>query len=241
MNHEHTMNREHIMNREQGRIAGCREGGFTAIELVVALGIFSVIAIISSVAMINTFAGIRQVSEGTELQVQAQNSAEWVSRLLRYTDQVPGTESAIVSAGPHDITFTTWSGTGDDPDAPYRARLAVIPDADGYSLVSDVAPGQLVDGLWTWSGDWSTTAVPAGAARRILLQAPADMGEPFTLRIFACAPADGCAETERDVTPSASGPIALQAGEEVVAVEIILGDPADAANAVTQRIGLVNS
>jgi len=106
MNHEHTMNREHIMNREQGRIAGCREGGFTAIELVVALGIFSVIAIISSVAMINTFAGIRQVSEGTELQVQAQNSAEWVSRLLRYTDQVPGTESAIVSAGPHDITFS---------------------------------------------------------------------------------------------------------------------------------------
>ena len=224
---------------ERSRASRC-DAGFTAVELVVALGIFSVIAIISSVAMIGAFDGIRQVSSGTELQVQSQNSAEWASRLLRYTAAPPGDSAAVVSAGPTSITVNTWSGTGDDPDAPYRARLMVLPDAEGYALVSDVAPGQLVNGAWTWSGDWQAAGVPAGADRRVLLQVPTAVGPPLSVRVFACKPLEGCAQTERNVTPAVTGPVALATGEQVVAIDIVLGDVDDPANAVSQRIGLVN-
>ncbi|MFM1965284.1 MAG: hypothetical protein RL134_1009 [Actinomycetota bacterium] len=216
------------------------DGGFTAVELVVAVGIFSVLAMLSATAMIYLFGGIREVSSGTQLQAQSQNSAEWVSRLLRYTDQVPGATAAIVSAAPDRITVNTWSGTGDDPDAAYRARLIVIPDGDGYALVSDVAEGQLNAGAWSWTGDWQSAAVPAGASRRVLLQVPASTGPPFNVKVIACRPDLGCSATSRDATPMTPGPVVLAAGEEVVALEVLLGDVDDPLNAVTQRIELVN-
>lgn len=217
-----------------------RDGGFTVVELVVALGIFSALAAMSATAMIYVFGGVREVSSATQLQAQSQNSAEWVSRLLRYTAVPPGASAAIVSADAREITVNTWAGTGEDPDVPYRARVMVVPDGDGFALVSDVAPGTLSQGAWTWPGDWQSSSVPVGASRRILLQVPASVGEPFDVHVIVCNPDAGCLQTERDATPASSGPPVLAEGEQIVAVEITIGDVADPNNAVSQRIGLVN-
>ncbi len=221
------------------------DAGFTLAELMVALGVFSVLAVISGAAMLSVMSGIRTVSASTEIQVEAQNSAVWVSRLLRYAALPPGSESAFVSAGDQSLVFHTWAGAGETPDAPYRARLAVVTAPDGsQQLISDVAPGTLRDGEWVWSGTWvggsGQDSPSADAVRRILLEVDAGQAPPAQFTVWACRPAEGCDATARNVTPARPGAISLNEGERLFAVDVVLGRTDDPLSAVTQRINLVN-
>ena len=137
---------------------------------MVSLAVFSVLAIISATAMLNIFAGIRQVAAQSNELAQAQNTAEWVSRLIRYTAVPAGVEAPIVQAGPESIVLYSFSGTGQRNDVPYKVRVMTLEQSDGTrDVISDVAPGVLIDGEWQWSGNWIGTEIPAGAVRRYLL------------------------------------------------------------------------
>jgi len=221
------------------------DAGFTLAELMVALGVFSILAVISGAAMLSVMSGIRTVSASTEIQVEAQNSAVWVSRLLRYAAIPPGSESAFLSADQQSLVFHTWAGAGPTPDSPYRARLGVITAPDGaQQLISDVAPGRLQDGEWAWSGNWiggSLQEPPsADSARRVLLEVGSGQASPVEFTVWACRPAEGCEATARNVTPAAPAAISLNEGERLFAVDIVLGRTDDPLSAVTQRINLVN-
>jgi prepilin-type N-terminal cleavage/methylation domain-containing protein len=217
------------------------DSGFTMAEMMVALGVFSALAVISGAAMLSVFSGIRSVSAGTEVQVESANSAVWISRLLRYAATPPGTQEAFTVAGPETLTFTTWAGAGTEPDVPYRVRLGIVATPEGtQQLVSDVAPGELQQGSWTWSGNWGSTDAPVGANRRILLEVPGDAAVPVQFTLWACQPSADCAATARDATPTNPGAISLNEGERLFAVDVVLGDTDDPLTALTQRVGLVN-
>ncbi len=218
-----------------------RQGGYTVIELMVALGIFGVLAVISATAMISIYSGIRSVSAQTQLQVDSQNSAQWIDRLIRYTAVPDGQSESILELSPTSMTMNTYSGTGSTNSSPYRARLMLVTKPDGdTSLISDVAPGQLSEGEWFWPGNWQSAEKPANAMRRYLLTVGNTDPDPILIRLWVCNPEVGCSDTLRDATPTELGPVTLGEGEVMRSVEVLVGNTEDPDNAVRQSIELVN-
>lgn len=214
-----------------------RDEGFTLAELMVALGVFSVLAVISGAAMLSVMTGIRTVSSGTELQVEAQNSAVWVSRLARYADAPPGVDDAFLAASPTDLEFYSWAGAGPDSDAPYLVRLAVeMTESGAQVLISETTPGIWSSGSWMWPMDRD----PDATTRRLLLEVGSDEASPANFELWACNPSAGCANTARKVTPASLGPVLLEEGERLFALDIALGQTDDDLAAVIQRVNLVN-
>ena len=207
------------------------DGGFTLIELVVAMAVFSVLMIMVGAITLSGFSSIRAITSRSEIQQESQNAAEWATRLIRYTALPEGQTAAITAAGPSAIRLFTYSGTGSKNDVPYEAYLFVVANADGTSsLVSDVWTPTAVSGGWTWN---------EAPARRELLRVPAGVGTPLSIRVFACNALTGCASRE-EVTPASYGPITLAEGRVLESVEFSIGDPANARNRVTQQVRLVN-
>lgn len=218
-----------------------KDDGYTVIELMVSLAVFSVLAIISATAMLNIFAGIRQVAAQSNELAQAQNTAEWVSRLIRYTADPAGVEAPIVQAGPESIVLYSFSGTGQRNDVPYKVRVMTLEQSDGTrDVISDVAPGVLIDGEWQWSGNWMGTEIPAGAVRRYLLSTQSDADAPMTLEVWACQTLEDCDASMRNVTPLTPGPLLLDEGEVPQYVTLVLGKTTDPLNSVRQQVRLVN-
>jgi prepilin-type N-terminal cleavage/methylation domain-containing protein len=207
------------------------DGGFTLIELVTAMAVFSVLMVMVGAITLSGFSSIREITSRSEIQQESQNAAEWATRLLRYTDLPEGQTAAITAASPSAIRFFTYSGTGPKNDVPYEAHLFVVANADGTSsLVSDVWTPTAVTGGWTWNET---------PARRELLRVPAGVGTPLSVRVFACNTLTGC-DTREEVTPGAYGPVTLAEGRVLESVEFAIGDPADSRNRVTQQVRLVN-
>lgn len=207
------------------------DGGFTLIELVTAMGVFSVLMIMVGAITLSGFSSIREITSRSETQQQSQNAAEWATRLIRYTALPEGQTAPITAASPSAIRFYTYSGTGPKNDVPYEAQLFVVANADGTSsLVSDVWTPTAITGGWTWG---------EAPARRELLRVPAGAGTPLSIRVFACNALTGCA-TREEVTPATYGPVVLAEGRVLESVEFSIGDPADERNRVTQQVRLVN-
>ncbi len=207
------------------------DGGFTLIELVTAMGVFSVLMIMVGAITLSGFSSIRAITSRSETQQQSQNAAEWATRLIRYTALPEGQAAAITAASPSAIRFYTYSGTGSKNDVPYEAQLFVVANADGTSsLVSDVWTPTAITGGWTWG---------EAPARRELLRVPAGVGAPLSIRVFACNELTACA-TREEVTPATFGPVTLAEGRILESVEFSIGDPANERNRVTQQVRLVN-
>lgn len=218
----------------QGRIRDAdRESGFSLIELIVAMGIFSILMIIVGALSLSAFNAIRAANDRSDLQVQSQNAMEWASRLLRYADVPPGGTTAIQDASASAVTAYTYSGTGDVADAPYRARLLTEVQADGStSVVSEVTTPTRVNGTWTWA---------AAPVRRTLLTVPPEAGTaPLRIRYFVCDPADGCIAPQ-EITPTGTGPLLDPASALVPAYLVVsIGDSSLPNTVVTQTVQLVN-
>lgn len=209
------------------------DAGFSLIELVVAMGIFSLLMIIVGALSISAFRAIREATSRSDIQTQSQNAMEWASRLLRYADVPDGGTTAIENASATGLTVYTYSGTGDVADAPYRARLLTEPQADGsVDVVSEVTTPTRVSGQWTWSST---------PLRRTLLRMPAgSSGSPLNIDYFVCDPQDNCADLQQ-VQPDGSGPL-LDTGSPLVPAYLIvsIGDPSVPNTLVTQTVKLVN-
>lgn len=209
------------------------DGGFTLVELLVAIGVFSILMVMVGSATLTGFAAIREATSRSTIQQQSQNAMEWTSRLLRYADIPEGFTTALPEATASAVTAYSYSGTGSKADVPYKVRLSVVAQADGtQDVVSDVWTPTRISGGWTY---------PSAPRRRILLSVPADVGGvPLALQYFACTPTTGCAATRRAVTPNLTGPLTLGAAEVPESIVVSLGDPSLPSSLVTQSVKLVN-
>lgn len=208
------------------------DAGFTLVELMVSLGVFSILMIIVGGVIIWGFGAIRQVSARSDAQTEAQNAAEWAARLLAYTDSPDLTTGAITEAGPTSITFYTYSGTGAKYGVPYKARLYVATLPNGQKVVRSAIFTPTQNGTtWTWSSTATT---------RDLLTVPAGSASPLSVHVDVCDPTTNCATTWRDATPAASGPLSLGVLEVPQQVRITVGNPAQPSLQVSQTTRLVN-
>lgn len=222
------------------------DDGFTLVELVTAMAVFSVLMVMVGAAMLVGFNAIRDVMSRGDAQAQAQNATEWASRLLRYATQPTGQAATITDAGRTAVTFFTDSGIAGRNDAPAQVRIFVQPNADGSQVVrSQVwAPTQTASG-WTWTGT---------PQQRDLLTVPKGATAPLAVSVFACDPNVSCYSPEtcaamtpacttttwRDATPAAQGPLVLGPTERPQAVRITVGDSRYPDLQVTQTVRLVN-
>ena len=65
-----------------------KDDGITLIELIVAMGIFSLLMIVTSIFMISGVRSIRDTTGRNSVQQEQQNASEWISRLIRYADEL---------------------------------------------------------------------------------------------------------------------------------------------------------
>lgn len=209
-----------------------QDAGFSLVELLTAMAIFSVLMVMVGAATLAGFSAIRDVSSRSESQQKEQNAAEWATRLIRFAAIPEGKTSAIEAVGPAMIDLYTYSGTGAKNDVPYRARLSVVTNADGTrSLVSDVYTPTAVAGGWTWNDP---------PARRDLVRLPAGTADPFAVKLFRCPTTTECLVPE-NVTPGVvTTPVNAGDGYTFTAVEISIGDLTDPRNLLTQQVRLVN-
>lgn len=218
--------------RTSRRCAAEGEAGFSLIELIVALGLFSLLMVIVTGLSIAALRGISEASRRAELQVQSQNAMEWISRLVRYADVPDGGTTAIEDASATGLTAYSYSGTGEISDAPYRIRLFTEPGPDDSTVVvSEVTtPVRTADG-WAWTGQ---------VQQRRLLSLPARLGtEPLSIEYFVCDP-DDCS-VPSPYTPTGTGPLLAADSPLVPAyLQVSLGDPNLPDTQVTQMIDLVN-
>ena len=207
------------------------DAGFSLIELIVGLGIFTILMMIVTAISVSALGGISEARQRSELQAEAQNAMEAISRLLKYADVPAGRSTAIENASSSELTVYTYSGTGQTADVPYRARIFVEAGADDSRVVvSEVTEPTRVGSEWSWAGTGFT---------RQLLSLPASLGdEPLSITYWACDP-KACEPSE--VTPTGSGPVLDPDSDRVLAYLVVaIGDPNLPEAQVRQTIELVN-
>jgi len=109
-----------------------REEGTTLTELLVAIGVFSVLMVLVGSGMTAVFRGIADSRSLSNTEQDQRNAMLWISRAVRYIDDVdpPNAEPAVVAASSDSFTFTTYSGLGDVVDAPYQVTIDRDPSGD---------------------------------------------------------------------------------------------------------------
>lgn len=220
------------MISDEDRRGPHQEDGFSLIELVVAMGIFSLLMVIIGALSISAFGAIREATSRSEIQTRSQNAMEWTSRLLRYADSPEDGSAAIFDASPTGLSAYTYAGTGDVPDVPSRVRIFAEPQLDGSTaVVSEVIEPARVNGEWVWTGT---------PTRRTLLTIDDAVGSPLGIEYYVCDPEDGCTDPQ-EFTPTGSGPLLPSDSTLVPAYLVIsLGDPSVPNTRVTQTVKLVN-
>lgn len=106
------------------------DDGFTLLELVVSMAVFSLLMILVSAIALSGMKSIRSMTTLSNTQVQEQDTAEWLSRLLRYTDNpvdtypvTPAVTYAGLTAGKPVLTFHTFAGIGARDRIPYKVTI----------------------------------------------------------------------------------------------------------------------
>ena len=173
---------------------GARDDGFTLIELVVSVAILSIL-----MAIISTFAdtgmkNIRTLTTLSNVQAQEQGAGEWISRLLRFTDNpvetlpvTPAITYAGSVAGVPVLTFHTYSGTGPTDRVPYKVTLTRT--SKGITTT-----------VWTPDMSSGTPVYTGTGNERVMV--PVQAGNDPTLRLRYWG---GTAAAPVEVVPPANG------------------------------------
>ena len=166
------------------------DGGFTLVELLVAIAIFAMLTGVISTAVVNGYRTIRDVGELSDVQVQQQNALLWITRLLRYADNplegyapttwVPLGSASTDAGGNSQIVFYTYSATGPVEGVPYKADLRITPDGD---LISTVSTPTLVGDEYCWlrTDRAACSGITEDVATRVLVRATTTHAPSFTL------------------------------------------------------------
>ena len=234
------------MRERDGAPGGWRtatDAGFSLVEMVVALGIFSLLMVMTSIGLLRAMSGIRTVDSVTAQQIASSTTAESLGRYLRYmalpkslTTGAGLNNSGVISASTKSLRFYSYSGSGQRHDIPYLVDISVQTLANGAQqvVVTTTPPNTVSNGQWTW-GTGTT------ASTRRLLAVPAGAGTPLALGLTKCERASDCHGTRVPVslgtTPAA---VALSDGWVNDTVTITVGPSGNPDYVVTQTIALVN-
>jgi prepilin-type N-terminal cleavage/methylation domain-containing protein len=220
-----------------------RDGGFTLVELLVAMGIFTMLMAIVTVVFINGIGAIRTTTTSNDVQAQQENAMLWMSRLLRYTDN-PTTSAnppaAIVQATPTSMAFFSYAGVDTVDRLPYKVVLCKTT----RGVESFVWAPTLSNGAPVVVGSPNMT-VPAcndtgatGSKRRLLLPIANDRSPALGFRYWRKhIPADGAGTADVELVPSGSLTTAQLA--QLDKVEVTLTD-AKLGTTLDQIVALAN-
>lgn len=208
-----------------------RDEGTTLVELLVGIGIFSVLMAIVGTATLTLFSAIQEANARSQAQTETQNAMEWIARLVQHADAPDVSTNVMPEATATSLTLYAYPGLGAQVDEPSKVRIWTETSSAGTSVLSEVWAPVRSGSSWTWN------SVPA--RRTLLTIAPDVSGAPLSLRYFACTPSVGC-DSPQEVQPNASGPLPIGALQVPAAILVTLGDPNYPTSRVVQSIRLVN-
>lgn len=218
----------------RGSSAGWPEehsSGFTLIELMIAIGIFSVLMTIVTTLFLRGIQTIESAERGSSIQTQQQNAMEWISRLVRYADNpVEGSNPppAITEATTMAMTFTTFSGTGPVDRVPYQVRLSNTAAGIASQVWTPaIAAGAavLTDGLPTYT---------ASPRTRVLVAMQGQTVPSLSFRYWTQA--EGVAT---EITPPLSASLTPSQMDSLSTIDVVISDAGSSAT-LNQTVYLVN-
>lgn len=106
------------------------DDGTTLTELLVAIGVFSVLMILVGSGMTAVFRGIADTRAYSDTEQDQRNAMLWISRAVRYADEIdpPNYADPFLVAETGTFTFRTYAGLGDSADAPYLVTVENSPE-----------------------------------------------------------------------------------------------------------------
>lgn len=115
-----------------------RDDGTTLTELMVAIGVFSVLMILVGSGMTAVFRGIADTRSLSNTEQDQRNAMLWISRAIRYADVVdlPNSQPVVLAATADSFTFNTYAGLGDVAGAPYVVTIDRDPAGDVLAQVT---------------------------------------------------------------------------------------------------------
>lgn len=146
--------------------AGRRDEGFTLVELLVAMGIFSLLMVIVTTIFVQGLRGVTTLNADANVQQEQQNAALWISRLLRYVDnpwEGSAPPAAIDAASSSSITFYSFAAAGTSTYD--RQPFKVTVKQSGNDVVSEVTNPVASGGTFTWPGTPATRTLVRATTR----------------------------------------------------------------------------
>ena len=145
-----------------------RDTGFSLVELLVAMGIFSLLMVIVTTIFVQGLRGVTTLNADANVQQEQQNSALWISRLLRYMDnpwEGSAPPAAIDAANATSLTFYTFAAAG--ATAYDRKPFKVTVKQSGNDIVSEVTDPVASGGTYTWPGAPATRTLVRGTTTHV--------------------------------------------------------------------------
>ena len=217
------------------------------IELMVSIGIFSVLMAIMGAATISAFRTINTVTDRSDTQAKGSLAAEQVSRLLRYASRPNPSLNVIESASTTAITFYTYAGTGKNGDVPYKVSLRTITSGNIKKIVSTTCWPTTYGTVGTYNGlYWNTYPADATHCKdRTILTVPATATNPLTIQITKCdRNTDADCRATRTAIDLPVNPAVLAmtpTSWEPDTVTFTIGDTNAPEYLIKQQVGLVNA
>ena len=240
-----------LADRIRARLADTGDEGFTLVELLAAMAIFSILMAMISAVLLSGISGLTHLAQSNEDQMVHQRVAESVARVLRYAGKPEITRDAFVSASSTSLTFYSSSGFALSNDIPNKVHIwfdpttknvymSVIPatmnpDNDGVSSTPDT---------WQWVTEPAVPADPTKdtfAYRHVLMKSDTTTS-PIHFKLLLGCLQSGCGTRAPGtlLNGTTEAPVVLTTQELVQSVEVIVGDPSDAKNSVRQQVRLQN-
>lgn len=117
--------------RRDPRVARRTDSGFSLLEVLVSLGIFSILMATVATVLIFGLRSFLATSDANSLQAQQQNALTAISRLVRFIDNPdrnPTPTAAILTATPTTLGFHTRGAGGVVDRIPIRAAVCLTDD-----------------------------------------------------------------------------------------------------------------
>ena len=224
------------------------DDGITLIELIVAMGIFSLLLIITSIFMISGVRSIRETTDRNSVQQEQQNAAEWISRLLRYSDNpyanspiVPSFDYAGTVANQPVVTFYTFAGAGKADRVPYK----VVMTKTALGIVTSTWAPDMTTGRPVYTAAVNnacrTSPVDSTCTTRLLVPTSKTNVPTLSVKYFkAGVPSSGVpAPPMVELVPPVNGTLTAAQIATLRAVEFTIGGTS-ATQSISQRVILAN-
>lgn len=225
-----------------------KDDGITLLELIVAMGIFSLLLILTSIFMISGVRSIRDTTGRNSVQQEQQNASEWISRLIRYADNpyanspiVPSFDYAGAVAGQPVVTFYTFAGAGKADRVPYKVTLTRTAKGIVTSTwAPDMATGRPVYTAAVNNG-CRTAPVDTTCSTRVLVPVSKTNVPTLSLKYFkAGTPTTGVPSPPMvEVVPPVNGTLTAAQIATLRAVQFTIGG-SSATSSVSQTVILAN-